>query len=106
MSDDPTRLRNQPALTTASGNSWLVIGAAFSLISIGTLTALATFPPAGLAVAAIATIVVLYVAMVIVRFAVARHRRRLGIIAALFLSSAAVGLGAVIAIASAIWAPL
>ncbi|WP_010202450.1 hypothetical protein [Salinibacterium sp. PAMC 21357] len=106
MSDDPTRLRNQPSLTTASGNSWLIIGALFAAISIGMLAALATLPPSGLALVAIAVIIALYLVMLILRFTVHARRRRLRLIAVCLLSIAAVGLGSVVAIAAINWAAL
>jgi hypothetical protein len=106
MSDDPTRVRNQPSLTTASGSSWLIVGALFAGISIAMLAALATLPPPGLAFAAIAAIAALYAAMLISRFAVHARPRRLKLIAACFLSIAVIGLGSVIAIAAVNWAPL
>jgi len=106
MSDDPTRVRNQPSLTTASGSSWLIVGALFASISIAMLAALAMLPPPGLALAAITTIVALYAAMLVVRFVVHARKRRLKLIAACFLSIAVIGLGSVIAIASVNWAPL
>ncbi|GAA1218965.1 hypothetical protein GCM10009655_18020 [Rhodoglobus aureus] len=70
------------------------------------LAVLATLPPPGLALAAIAAIIALYAAMLIVRFVVHARRRRLKLIAACFLTIAVVGLGSVIAIATVNWAPL
>ena len=104
MSDDPIRVRNQPALTTASGTTWLIIGALFSGVSIVMLVALAPLPPQGLAVLAIAVIVALYVTMVAVRFLVQARKRRLRLIAASFLAIAFVALGSVVAIAAVTWA--
>ncbi|QYH36218.1 hypothetical protein [Salinibacterium sp. M195] len=106
MSDDPTRMRNQPALTTATGSSWLVVGALFAAITIATLVALSALPPLGLATATIAVIAVLYGAMIVVRFVVAARRRRLILMAACFIALAGVGLASVIAIAAVNWAPL
>jgi uncharacterized protein YacL len=106
MNDDPTKMRNQPALTTTSGNSWLIVGALFAAITIATLAALALLPPAGLAFTAIVVIVTLYLAMLIVKFVVHDRKRRLRILAACFLSIALVGLSSVIAIAAVNWAPL
>jgi glucan phosphoethanolaminetransferase (alkaline phosphatase superfamily) len=106
MSYDPTRLSNQPALTTASGTSWLIIGGLFSGISIAVLAVLATVAARGLAWGSIAAIIGLYAAMFIVRFTVGSHRRRLRIIAACFLMIAFVGLGSVVTIAAVNWAAL
>jgi len=106
MSDDPNRLRNQPALTTASGTSWLVVGGLFSAIAIAVLAALSTLPPSGLAVAAIAVITGLYLTMFVVRFVVNARKRRLGLIAACFLTIAFIALSSVIAIAAVNWSAL
>ncbi|WP_341951928.1 hypothetical protein [Salinibacterium sp. TMP30] len=97
-------MRNQPALTTTSGNSWLIVGALFAAITIATLVALALLPPAGLAFISIVVIVTLYLAMLIVRFVVHGRKRRLRLIAACFLTIALVGLSSVIAIAAVNWA--
>jgi glucan phosphoethanolaminetransferase (alkaline phosphatase superfamily) len=99
-------MRNQPALTTASGSSWLIVGAFFAGISIAMLAVLATLPPPGLAVAAIVAIATLYAAMLVARFVVPVRKRRLKIIATFFLLIAVIGLASVIAIASVNWAPL
>jgi hypothetical protein len=106
MSDDPNRLRNQPALTTASGTSWLIVGGLFSAISVAVLAVLSTLPPSGLAVAAIAVIVGLYLTMFAVRFFVDARKRRLGLIAVCFLTIAFISLSSVIAIAAVNWAAL
>ncbi|MGV8851346.1 MAG: hypothetical protein ACOH1M_02115 [Rhodoglobus sp.] len=104
MSDDSTRLRNQPSLTTASGNSWLIIGALFAGISLAVLGLLVSLPPPGLAIATISVILGLYLFMVIVRFSVHPRKRRLRLLAACLLLIAAAGLGTVIAIAAVNWA--
>ena len=106
MSDDPTLVRNQPALTSASGNSWLIIGGLFSLISMAMLLVLSTLPPPGLSFVAIAITLTLYLAMVVVRFSVHTRTRRLRIIAVCFAVIAFVGLGSVITIAAVNWALL
>jgi ABC-type siderophore export system fused ATPase/permease subunit len=106
MSDDPTKMRNQPALTTTSGNSWLIVGALFAAITIATLVVLAMLPPSGLAFTAIVVIVTLYISMIVVRLVVHHRKRRLRIIAACFLAIALVGLSSVITIAAVNWAPL
>jgi hypothetical protein len=106
MSDDPTRVRNQPALTSASGNSWLIIGGLFSIISTAMLLVLSTLPPPGLSFVAVAITIALYVAMVVVRFSVHSRTRRLRIIAVCLAAIAFVGLSTVIGIAAVNWAPL
>lgn len=106
MSDDPTRLRNQPALTTASGNSWLISGALFVIISVAMLIALSKLPPPGLAWIAIILIVTLYAMMLVVRFLVQKRRTRLRFFAACLLAIALISLSSVITIATVNWAPL
>lgn len=106
MSDDPSRMRNQPALTTNSGTSWLIVGALFAAITIAMLSALATLPPSGLAFATIAVISALYAGMLIARLLVRTRKLRLRLIAACFLAIALVGLVSVIVIAAVNWAPL
>ena len=38
---DPTRLRDQPALTSSHGRSWLILGGLLTLISLGVLVPMA-----------------------------------------------------------------
>lgn len=106
MNDDPTLVRNQPALTTASGSSWLIVGALFTAISAATLFMLGQLPPSGLAAWAIVTIVILYVAMVIIRFTVHALKTRLRLIAICFLAIALISLGSVTAIAAVNWSAI
>jgi hypothetical protein len=80
---DPTRVTDQTALTTSSGRSWLVVGALLAALSLGFLFAMRDLEPAGVSAAGIVTIVVLYLAMIAVRFGIARLRLRLGLLAAL-----------------------
>ena len=98
---DPTRIREQPALTTSSGAIWLIVGALFAVIAIGVLLALATRVPAGPAIGAAVAVAVLYLGMVVVRLAVPAYRRRLrlGLMAVLMLTMAAVSLGTVLVLA-------
>jgi hypothetical protein len=46
---DPTRVRDQPALTQSSGLIWLVVGSIFTAIALGVLIALVQLPPPGVA---------------------------------------------------------
>ena len=96
---DPTRQRNQPALTTSSGLIWLILGGLLAAISLVVLIPMLDFAPHGVALAAVVAIVVLYVGMVVVRFAVAPGRLRLGLMAAGMIAIALVALGAVVAVA-------
>ncbi len=99
MSDDPTRIRNQPALTTSTGRSWLILGGIFTVISLAVLVAMTALPPAGVALTAAIVIGVLYLAMVAVRLAVRPGRLRLGLMAVAMLAIASVALGAVLIVA-------
>ena len=101
MSDDPTRMRDQPALTTSSGAIWLVVGGLLAAISLGVLVPM-TFLPAGsgIAVAGAIAVVVLYAAMVVVRLVVS-GRRRLQLLAAAMIVMAVVALIAVWLVADA-----
>jgi hypothetical protein len=96
---DPTRQRNQPALTRSSGLIWLVVGGIFAAIAVGVLLALTASPPAGVAITAAIVVAALYLGMVVVRLVVPSGRRRLGLLAAGMLSIAAVSLIAVVVVA-------
>jgi hypothetical protein len=96
---DPTRQRNQPALTTSSGLIWLVMGGVLTVVSLGVLVPLATFPPTGVALAASIAVGVLYVGMLGVRSAVRGGPTRLRWLAGLMIAIAAVALVAVLVVA-------
>ena len=96
---DPTRMREQPSLTTARGNIWLVVGGLFTAIALGVLIALTTVDGRGIALVAAIVVAVLYVGMVVVRFAVPAGRLRLGLLAGGMLAIAAVSLTAVLVVA-------
>ena len=89
---DPTRLREQPSLTTSTGAIWLIVGGLFTAVSLGVLIPMMLLPPAGLALVAAIVIAVLYAAMVVTRLAVPPGRRRLGILATGILLIAAIAL--------------
>lgn len=98
MTDDPTRVRNQPALTTSTGTVWLIVGGLFAAISLVTLILLIELPPPGVALTAAIAVGALYLAMVATRLLATRHRLRL--LAAEMLLMAAVALGATLIIAA------
>ena len=101
MTDDPTRVRNQPSLTTSTGRSWLIVGGLFTAIALGVLIPMTQLPPAGVALTAAIVDVILYAGMVAARLLVpaSRLRLRLGLMATALLAIAAVSLGAVFAVA-------
>ncbi|MHA3682990.1 hypothetical protein ACXR2W_01850 [Leucobacter sp. HY1908] len=95
---DPMRMGNQPALQTSTGALWLVMGALFAIITIGTLVAIALTTVGGAATvgwSTAATVLMLFLAMVIVRIVTKRGRRRLIWMAVFFLAMAAVALGGI-----------
>jgi hypothetical protein len=96
---DPTRMRNQPALTTSSGRSWLVVGGLATVLITGTMIAL--WLRLGLTAALVGAIVtvVLFAAMIVVRFFVDHRRRRLGLLAVIFLAQVIFALVVVLMIA-------
>ena len=98
---DPTRLRDQPALTSSQGRSWLILGGLLALISLGVLVpmALMNMPPVPVPLTAAIVIVSLYLGMVIVRFATPPGRLRLGLLAIDMLAIAFVAVLAVVLVA-------
>lgn len=101
MSDDPTRMRNQPALMTSSGLRWLVIGAVFAAIAIAVLVPMTEMPPAGVATGAIVAIVIFYLGMLVARATVPHGPLRLRIMAIALIGIALVSLLAVVVVATA-----
>jgi len=98
---DPTRLRDQPALTSSQGRSWLILGGLLSLISLGVLVPMAAMnmDPTGVPLTAAIVIVALYLGMIIVRFATPPGRLRLGLLAIDMLAIAFVAVLAVVLVA-------
>ena len=99
MTDDPTRIRNQPALTTSTGRIWLIVGGLFTAISLGVLIPMTALEPRGIALAAAIADVVLYLVIVAARLFIGPGRRRLGVMAIALLVIAAVSLTAVLIVA-------
>ena len=98
---DPTRVRDQPALTQSSGLIWLVVGGIFTAIALGVLIALVQLPPPGVALVAAIVVAALYAGMWLVRFVVSPVRRRLGLLAGGMLAIAAISLIATFIVAAA-----
>lgn len=106
---DPTRMANQPALTTSSGTIWIVMGALFVLVSAYPLSALLVFEPGvafPVAVATACVIVVFYVLILITRFAVPQGRRRLQLIAGFFIAMVALAVVGLFVCAAMQWIAL
>lgn len=96
---DPTRMVNQPALQRSRGTIWIVMGGLFlvaALIPFGALIFGGTGSSAGLALTAAALMVLLYAALVVMRFAVAQQQLRTRLMAVCMLTMAAVALLGVI----------
>ena len=99
MTDDPTRIRNQPALTTSTGRIWLIVGGLFTAISLGVLIPMTALEPRGVALVAAVVDVVLYLVIVAARLFIGPGRRRLGVMAIALLVIAAVSLTGVLIVA-------
>lgn len=99
MTEDPTLVRNQSALTTSTGTIWLVVGGLFAAISLAVLIPMTALQPQGVALVAAIIVGALYLGMLVVRAAVRPGRLRLGLLAAGMLAIAAVALVAVIIVA-------
>jgi hypothetical protein len=100
---DPTLVRNQPALTSANGSSWLIVGGLFAAICSLVLGFLVPLHPAGLALYSLIAIVLLFAGMVVVRFCVTAQRIRLGWLAALMLTMAVIAVATTIIVSAAEW---
>jgi len=99
--DDPTLMRNQASLTTSSGRIWLLLGGLLTLISAVVLAFELPLEPAGVALFGLVAVLVLYAAMMVVRFTTQPGRLRLGVLAALMIAIAVIGLGSVVVVAAA-----
>jgi hypothetical protein len=101
---DPTKVTNQPSLTTSTGKSWLILGGIMSGIAVILLWALQQVNSTGVAIVGIVVILLLYVAMVELRLLVRRVRLRLLLMAICFGSIAAVALVCVLVIGASTFA--
>lgn len=85
------RVRDQPALTTSSGRSWLILGGILALIAVVILIPLLSQKPAGLALFGLCSIVALYAAMVVVRVNARPGPRMLALLAIFMIAIAIIG---------------
>ncbi|WP_200328751.1 hypothetical protein [Leucobacter sp. L43] len=93
-SADPTRVTQQPALTTASGTIWVVMGSLLLVagaVPVVAIIALRPGPMVPVAVATGALMLACTCVLFIARFAVQRGPRRLRVMAASMIASAVVG---------------
>lgn len=79
VTNDPTRMRDQPALRTSTGTEWLVIGLVLAGISVAVLL----FQDHATSDVVAAFVVALYVAMLVVRVTVRPRRPRVTALAVL-----------------------
>jgi hypothetical protein len=86
--EDPTLVRNQPALTSSTGRVWLIVGAVLAAICTAMLL-LQIRNSATEAITGACVVVALYAAMVLVRVVTRPGRGRLTVMAALFGAMAA-----------------
>lgn len=75
------KVTEQPSLTTSTGRSWLIIGALLTLLCGGLLSFMSRLAPAGWGITGAAITILLYIVLVITKFAVAAPRRRLAAMA-------------------------
>lgn len=97
--DDPTRMGNQPSLTTSTGTSWLIVGGIMAAISVALLIALQQVNSSGIALLGVVLIVISYLVMVEARLLMRNLRSRLIVMATFFGIIAVVALVFVILIA-------
>jgi len=97
---DSSRMRDQPELTTASGTTWLVVGAISAVLIAGMMLALWAQLGDVRTIGSAAITGVLLLAMVLVRTTVRARRPRLRLLAALFGSMVFAGLIAVLLVAA------
>lgn len=95
---DPTRMRSQAQLTSASGTTWVVV-AAVSAVLLGTMLLIGDGFGA-LGIAACVVLAVLLVSMWQVRALVRERRVRLVVLAVLYATMLVAALGATLAIAA------
>ena len=87
---DPTQMSNQSAFWTSEGRTWLVSGAV-TLVVLGAMFVWLASINAPAAIGAIVALALLFVAMLVVRFAVRRRHARLVTLFVLLLCMLAAG---------------
>ncbi|WP_411557702.1 hypothetical protein [Plantibacter sp. MPB07] len=100
--DDSNRMRDQPALTTTRGDSWIVIGGITAALLVGMFALLGTVQPV-IAWGSAAAVLLVYAAMVVVRTRGTSGRRRLRTLAALYGAMVALSLIAVLVLVGTAW---
>jgi multisubunit Na+/H+ antiporter MnhB subunit len=87
---DSQKVFDQRSLTTSTGSIWLVVGGAMTLLCGALLFAMQWLRPPGIGFVGFVAVLVLYAAMVVIRYTVRRKRRRLAVLAILTLLIVAV----------------
>lgn len=82
------KVTKQPALTTASGRTWLIVAGIISGLSLVFLWFMRELEPLGAAAIGMVTIIVIYLVMVAIRFGVRAPRVRLWSLAVLTIGIA------------------
>ena len=77
MVSESQKVTQQPALTTASGRTWLIVAGIIAVLCLILLWLMRDLEPLGAATIGIVTIVVTYLVMVAIRFGVRAPRVRL-----------------------------
>lgn len=83
------KVTQQPALTSASGRTWLIVAGVISALSLVFLWFMRELQPLGAATTGMVTIIVIYLVMVAIRFGVRAPRVRLWSLAVLTIGIAA-----------------
>jgi hypothetical protein len=96
------RVRDQPALTTASGRTWIVVGGLLTLVSLLILVPMLLLRPPGAAGVGIVLVLFLYIGM-LVSMRIPPGSPRLVTLAVLMIAIAVVALATVIVVAVAEW---
>ncbi|MGO4690287.1 hypothetical protein [Glaciibacter sp. 2TAF33] len=89
---DPTKVRNQPALTRGPGNTWLLVGGLMTLISAVILAFALNLQPSGVALVGLVAVAALFICMVFARLTIVPGQARLWALAVLLLTLALVSL--------------
>ena len=95
---NPTKVRNQPSLTTSTGRIWLITGGVFAAIAVAFLIPMLMLRSPGVALFGIIAVTSFYLAMIVARLAAPPGRLRLGLMACSMLAMALVSLGCIIAV--------
>lgn len=82
------KVTRQPALTTASGRTWLIVAGVIAALSLVFLWFMRELEPLGASTIGIVTIVATYLAMVAIRFGIRAPRVRLWSLAVLTIGIA------------------